>query len=74
MSKLAEFYGVELTTKEHTDIVEKCGLKYMKRHEHMFRYTFPLNKNFKGSIMKTDSMIRKGENGDGKDLFTDEGK
>lgn len=46
----------------------------MKRHEHMFRYTLPLNTNFKASIMKTGSMIRKGENGDGKDLFTDEGK
>ena len=40
----------------------------------MFGYTLPLNPNFKGSFMNTGAMIRKGENGDGKDLFTDEGK
>jgi hypothetical protein len=73
VSKLAEFYGVELTTKEHANIVEKCGIKYMKKHEHMFSYTLPLNPNFKAGLMSTGKMIREGKNGDGKDLFTDDG-
>jgi hypothetical protein len=74
VSRIAKFYGVKLTKKEHVNVVEKCGLKYMKQHEHMFSYSLPLNPNFKKGVMNTGSMIRKGENGDGKLFFTGEGK
>jgi len=74
VSKIADFYGVDLTEEEHEKVVEKCGLKYMKQNEGMFSYTLPLNPSFDGSVMRTGKFIRKGQNGDGQVFFTEEGK
>ena len=74
VSKLAEFYGVDLTEQEHARVVEKCGYSYMKKHEDMFGYRLPLNPGYDGTIMQLGRMIRKGKDGDGKVFFTEEGE
>ena len=71
VSKMAKFYGIGLTEKEHGKIVEKCGFKYMKEHESMFEYTVPLNPDFQGKVMAKGGLIRKGKQGDGKEYFTE---
>jgi len=73
VSKMANFYGVNLTEKEHANVVEKCSYNHMKKHEHMFEYSLPLNPDYEGTIMKSGKFIGKGENGVGKVYFTDEG-
>ena len=75
VKRIAEFYGVKLSPKEHKKVVEKCGFPYMKNHTHMFNYQLPLNANSGGTtIMNSGSMTRKGTLGDGKATFTEEGK
>jgi len=74
VSKLAKFFGIDLTEKEHEKIVEKCGFKYMKDRENMFEYTLPLNPDIQGTVMMKGGLIRKGEHGDGKEYFTEQEK
>jgi len=72
VSKIAKFYGVKLNKKEKDTVVKKCSFDYMKQHEQMFGYTLPLNPKYDKTIMETGHMIRKGQNGDGKVMFTEE--
>lgn len=74
VSKMAKFYGVELTEEEQAKVVEKCSYNYMKKHEDMFAYRLPLNPTYDGTIIKAGRMIRKGKDGDGKVYFTEEEK
>lgn len=74
VSKMAKFFGIDLTEKEHEKIVEKCGFEYMKDHESMFEYMVPLNPAFQGTVMTKGGLIRKGEQGDGKEYFTEQEK
>jgi len=72
VDKIADFYGVSLNKKEKATVVEKCSFPYMKKHKHMFNYKLPLNPNFKGTVMENGAIVRKGVNGDGKVMFTEE--
>jgi hypothetical protein len=77
VAKLAKFYDVELSEAEHATVVEKCSFQHMKAHSDMFSYALPLNTAFNargGRIMTKNTMIRKGQNGDGKVTFNAEQK
>lgn len=74
ITKIAKFYGVKLSKKEHQKIVGKCSFDYMKKHEEMFRLSLPLNPNYDSTILKSGGMMRKGGIGDGEELFTEEEK
>lgn len=75
VKQLADFYGVELSKKEKNIIVEKCSFDYMKKNSHLFDYQLPFVPGFEGNtIMQNGSMMRKGVNGDGRIVFSDEGK
>ena len=72
VAKLADFYEVHLTDSELDAATEMCSFKYMKEKSHLFSYELPLNPSYSGTIMYPGSMIRKGENGDGKGVFNEE--
>ena len=74
VQKIADFYGVQLNKKELDNVVQKCGFPHMNNHTNLFNYRLPLNENFDGTIMKSGSMTRKGTNGDGKIVFSEEGR
>jgi aryl sulfotransferase len=71
--KLSEFYGVSLTEAELDKVTDRCSFSSMKKLSYMFDYGLPLNHQFDGKrIMKTGKQIRKGQNGDSKNIFTEE--
>ena len=74
VKKIADFYGMKLNKEELNNVVEKCGFEHMKKNTNLFNYQIPLNKNLKGTVMKTGKMIRKGSIGDGKVGFSEQGK
>lgn len=74
VSKMAEFYGVDLSEKEHENVVHKCSFDYMKKRTDMFGYTIPLNSDIEGRIMEDGAMTRKGGIGDGGTLFSEQEK
>eukprot|EP01083_Nonionella_stella_P018341 51134_1 len=75
VKQLADFYEVKLSKKEHDSVVEKCGFDYMKKNTNLFNYQLPLHpKNSDMRIMKNGTMTRKGVNGQGKIVFSDEEK
>ena len=74
VSKLAEFYGVELSLEEKATVVEKCSFPHMKKHTNLFTYSLPLNPDFNGSAISAGGMTRKGRNGDGDNIFSVEEK
>lgn len=67
VSKLADFYGVNLTKDEKNTVVKKCGFEHMKKHTHLFNYHLPLYDKGKNlEVMQSGSMTRRGTLGDGK--------
>ena len=72
VSKVANFVGIRLTSKEHKKIVEKCSFAQMKSISNQFDSHVPWNPMYDGtkSMMNSGVMIRKGQIGDGKVLFT----
>lgn len=75
VSKLASFYGVELTEEEKDTVVEKCSFEYMKANTHLFNYHLPMvDKGRDLEIMTNGSMTRKAQVGEGKTVFPWEAK
>jgi hypothetical protein len=72
VKKIADFYGMKLNKEELNNVVEKCSFEHMKKNKNLFNYQIPLNKNFKGTLMKPGKMIRKGSIGDGKVGFSEQ--
>lgn len=71
VKRLADFYGIKLSRREHKIVVEKCGFPYMKKNTHLLNDWLPLNPNFKGTVVNNGAMTRKGTIGDGKIVFTE---
>lgn len=75
VKKLAKFYNVQLSDSEIKNVTEKCSFPYMKKHTEMFSYTLPHNPSFHGKhIMTHGTMTRKGNVGESKTVFSEEGR
>jgi hypothetical protein len=75
VTKLAAFYGVDLTEDEHATVVKKCGMEHMKANKGSFSYALPLHPDFVGKRMtKSGVLTRKGVNGQGKEGVNGQGK
>jgi len=75
--KLCHFYGVALSDTELKHVVHKCGFQYMKQHAHLFSMKLPLVPEFNGTqtiIENGDSIIRNGNNGEGRAIFSEQEK
>jgi len=75
VTKLADFLDVKLSKNEHTNVVQKCGMKHMKANTHLFNYALPLNPEWRETskqIMVSGSLTRKGGIGEGHNVFTDQ--
>jgi len=76
VSKLANFYDIDLTSDQMENVVRKCGFDHMKQNDHLFDYKLPVLHGYDGSqtVFKPKSLLRKGEIGLGETIFTSEEK
>ena len=76
VQRIADFVDVELSEEEVDKVTDRCGFKHMKKMQHLFDYSLPLNQDESwdnsGRIMKPNNLIRQGKNGGGKEFFSDD--
>jgi len=80
VTKLAVFLGVKLSTSEHAEVTNRCGIKHMKTIAHKFDYMQWAHDASYIMCGKTHcpgvdgSLVRSGVSGGGKTFFTAEMK
>jgi len=76
VKKLSDFYGVHLTKSELKKVVQKCEFSHMKKNSGLFNYKLPLFPDFNGtqSALKDGGLVRNGQNGNGKLMFSEKDK
>lgn len=75
VKKIAKFYEINLSNKEIEAITSKASFSNMKKMQDKFNYRLWGNLDFRngsGTCMVNGAVIRKGSNGDSKNLFTDD--
>lgn len=76
VQQLAKFLDVNLTEDQVKTVTERCGIDYMRRRDHLFLYSLPLNQDSfwnitTGRAVKPGSMVRT-VNDEKSDAFTQE--